>query len=736
MFRTLLLSAAFITLLATPLQAKDIHVSPFGDDRNAGTRSKPIRSLDSALSRIANTSKSTIWLASGTYQRSKTLAIGKRHNKLTLRAEPNADVHITGAARIPVSSFKKVSAVTGDKRIRNESLPHILVADLKALGIKDYGVHQQYGHSISVPTAPLELFIDAKPLTLARYPNSGNVLIGKVIDTGSIPRTGDYSERGGTFTYTDPRHAAWVGETDVWLQGTFNYGFADDFLNIKEIDPSKKTITLRQPHLYGLGAGQPYQQYVAHNILQELDEPGEWYIDRTAGKLYLWPQKPLLKSSSIEVSTLDTPLVCIENAAGVTVQDITFEATRGIGVYMEGGRNNRIEHCTIRNVGNTGIFMGQGARQTFPHTTVDDYTGVPASRMLGNLQGHIYNDTVWDRKAGTGHRIVGCDIYNTGSGGIVLSGGSKKWLTPGDNTVDGCRIHDYNRRNKFLWAGINVDGCGNTVRRCEIYNSNCQGIYVHGNEHVFEYNNIHDVTLDSNDTSPWYVGRDPSDRGNVVRWNYFHHIGNPARMTMGIYCDDSSTGVTVYGNVFYKMATTHGVLFSNSGWDLKMTGNLIIDPIAASFEISAHYYTWAAAEAPQMFGPKGLLRKRLRESVDITKPPYSTRYPELLTYLDEIIPGKEWQGMRSRGNVFSGNVIVGGPKQPVSLLGGATSKVDISNNWQTSGDPGCVDFAAGNFALRSDARAFVEVPGFVAPPFAKMGLSSAPGPRTTKKATR
>ena len=76
------------------------------------------------------------------------------------------------------------------------------------------------------------------------------------------------------------------------------------------------------------------------------------------------------------------------------------------------------------------------------------------------------------------------------------------------------------------------------------------------------------------------------------------------------------------------------------------------------------------------------------------------------------------------------------PQEAVSLLGGATSKVDVSNNWQTAEDPGCVDFAAGNFALRPGSRAFTEVPGFVAPPFAKMGLQSAPGPRTTKKAAR
>ena len=187
MFRTLLLTATCLALLSSPLQAKDIHVSPFGDDRNAGTRSKPIRSLDIALSLTVNTSKSTIWLASGRYQRTKPLELGQRHNHLTFRADPNADVHITGAARIAVTSFKPIPMKSADKRIQMSALSHLVVADLKALGIKDYGTHRQYGHSISVPTAPLELFIDAKPLTLARYPNRGNLLIGKVIDPGSVP---------------------------------------------------------------------------------------------------------------------------------------------------------------------------------------------------------------------------------------------------------------------------------------------------------------------------------------------------------------------------------------------------------------------------------------------------------------------------------------------------------------------------------------------------------------------
>ena len=106
--------------------------------------------------------------------------------------------------------------------------------------------------------------------------------------------------------------------------------------------------------------------------------------------------------------------------------------------------------------------------------------------------------------------LLSCDIYNTGSGAVYLSGGDKVSLTPGNSYVENCRMTNYNRRNKFLWAAVSVNGCGNRVSHCEIHDSDWQGIYVSGNEHLFEYNYIHDVTLNSNDTSPWYIGRDPS----------------------------------------------------------------------------------------------------------------------------------------------------------------------------------------------------------------------------------
>lgn len=717
-----LIAASCVTM------AQDVYISPHGNDSNLGTKNNPVATLERAQSLARKQKSKVVWLATGTYERSQSLVLDARDAGISWSAQRGAEVALVGGRRLDNKRFIPVTEPAILSRLSLEARQKVLQINLRQMNILDYGKHKQFGHSITVDPAPLELFFNGLPLTLARYPNTGSLLIGKVIDKGSIPRTGDYTERGAIFTYGDDRHARWAGQRDIWLQGTFNYGFADDFLRVAAIDSVRKYVKLDQPHLYGLGSGQPYQQYIAYNILDELDTPGEWYLNRNTGVLYLWPPSDV-KQARISVSILEQPLICIENTHHVTLRDITLEAGRGMGVYIEGGAYNTIDHCTIRNMGNSGIFMGKGAKQTFPHVTVDDYQGTPKSRIVGNLQGHLYNNTVWERQAGHHHSITNCEVYNTGSGGITLSGGSKKHLVAGHNRVENCKIHDYNRRNRFLWAGINVDGCGNVVRNNEIYNSDCQGIYVHGNEHLFEYNNVHDVALNSNDTSPWYIGRDPSDRGNVVRFNYFHHCGNPQRMTMGIYCDDSTTGVTVHGNVFYKMNHTSGVFFSNTGWDLTVTGNIIVEPLSHSVEISAHYYTWAVAEGPAMFGPKGLIRKRLLESVNIHQPPYKTRYPALESYLDPIVDGKEWQGMRSKRNLFAGNLIVGGPSEVLSRVGGVHALFESQNNFRTDEDPGFIDYKNTNFQLRPNSSVFTEIAGFKAVPFERMGIRGVVGAR-------
>ncbi|MFN6388447.1 MAG: right-handed parallel beta-helix repeat-containing protein [Bacteroidota bacterium] len=739
-----LLKTIIFLLIINQLGAQQFYVSKTGHNSNLGTAQKPVATLQKAQALVRDFKKANpgytgeivVTVMPGTYELTSTLSFNEQdagNVKVNVRWQAFAKnkVTLSGGKNINGRLFKKVTNPSILARLEKNAAENIVEVSLTKLGITNFGTHQSYGHGQPVIPAPLELYYNQDPLLLAHYPNNGAIKIGKVLDKGSVPRIGDKSNRGGLFNYTDNRQSKWIGQKDIWIQGTFNYGFADDYINIANIDTAKKEIKLASPHIYGIANGRDFQEYIAYNILEELDSPGEWWLDKKTGMLYVWPPvnrpansdgKTDIATANITVSILETPIVSIINAEHLTIEGFTIEAGRDMGVYLEGGNNNTIAGCTVRNLGTSGIFMGQGAEAKQKDMSIDDFDGTPTSGIIGSLQNYLYKNTSWSRNAGFNQTIISCDVYNTGSGGIYLSGGDKRTLTKANNIVENCKVHDFNRRNKFIWSGISVDGCGNKIRHCEIYNSDWQGIFVHGNEHIFEYNNIHHVTLNSDDTSPWYIGRDPSDRGNVVRYNYFHHIGNPNRMNMGIYCDDSSADVFVFGNVFYKMETKHGILFTNSGWDLVMKNNIIIEPTDATAQISAHYYTWAAGSEKSMFGENGLIRNRLTKSVAYQQEPYASKYPGLLEYLDTIPGTNQWKGMRAHGNVFADNLIIGGPKSPTKLIGGNYATITERDNYRSVSDPGFVDMAHENFTLRPTSEVFKKIKGFEPVPFEKMGL--------------
>ena len=78
--------------------------------------------------------------------------------------------------------------------------------------------------------------------------------------------------------------------------------------------------------------------------------------------------------------------------------------------------------------------------------------------------------------------------------------------------------------------------------------------------------------------------------------------------------------------------------------------------------------------------------------------------------------------MRAQGNLLADNVIVGGPENPIHLLGGQYAKMDGKNNLVTKDDPGFVDMKNGNFNLKAGSKVYKEIPGFQKIPFDKMGI--------------
>jgi hypothetical protein len=72
------------------------------------------------------------------------------------------------------------------------------------------------------------------------------------------------------------------------------------------------------------------QRFYFLNVLEELDEPGEWHLDRAAGILYFWPPAPVGEGKA-RVSVLEQPMVSMRDVQHVlTDKDPLFvDASRG-----------------------------------------------------------------------------------------------------------------------------------------------------------------------------------------------------------------------------------------------------------------------------------------------------------------------------------------------------------------------------------------------------------------------
>ena len=688
------------------------YVSGQGKDTNPGTLEKPFATPERARNAVREELKRnksetfTVLFRQGSYMLTRSLELGisdsgNENSKVTYSAYPNENVSFIGGVSIPVEKAQKIKDQAVLSRLVTEAKNEVLQINLKSLGIRNFGALVPRGFGRPYLPAPMELFCNKEAMKLSRWPNDSLVRIGKVLDQGSISRNGDFANRGGKFSYDVSRPDRWEKAKDIWISGFFRYGYADDAVKVANIDLIKKTISTSQATMYGFEGGKVFQRWYAYNLLEEIDQPCEYFIDREKGILYFFP--PPGKLSSIELSIMEEPLVVLENVSNMCFNRITFECARGMGIYIEKGKNNRIENCVFRNLGEVAVSIGKGILpfKDLKHAG----TGTLASRVLGSILAHLYENTTFNRDAGTGHVITSCHIYNTGTGGISLGGGDRLTLEKGNNRVENCRIHDFNRLDRSYKVGINIDGVGNVIRNCEIFNSPGSAIMLHGNEHLIELNNIHHAVTDGDDMGAIYYGRDPSEFGNRVRYNFFHHIGNDHGMIMAVYHDDGACGMEVTGNVFYKAGSR--TVMIGGGNDNVYRNNIFIDcPLA--FHLDNRLQGWAKSSVDK----GGIFEKRMA-AVNYKQAPYSIAYPELSNYFEDT------PGLPKR-NFIDNNVFVN-----VKLIhNGSPAWSYIGKCYIACGDPGFVDADKMNFELKPSSEVFKLLPEFKAITFGKIGLQS------------
>ncbi len=680
-----------------------IYVSPKGSDRNEGSFSKPLKTVQAAIDKMesrAGEDPVEIILRGGCYEQDKTIEITQK-GQLTIRPYKDEKVVISGGRNLPLRALKKVSDPSVIQRLQPQVRKEIREIDFKSLGLELNDLHASgFGHPSQV--AWTQVFVNGEALRLSRWPNDSTVAIGKIIHSGIGPKGEE--EPYPVFEYAEDRPSTWQDTRQLWISGYFAHGYADGMIRVAEVDTVHKTIHAAQHTVYGFMTGAPWRQWFALNLVEELDLPGEYVIDASRQKVYLYP--PVDKAESINVSLLEGPVVAVENTKNVTIQEITFEYGRHIGIYLENTHQVMIKGCTIRNMGGVGVSVGKGTvssdkKGVKPHSA--EAGGTAASRIVGDVQGKLYQDILFNRQGGTENGIVDCHIYNVGAGGISLGGGDRASLTPAGNYVENCRIHDYNQIERSYRPGVWIDGVGNRVSKCDIYNAPSMAILFHGNDHLIELCKITHVCTEVDDQGAIYYGRDPSEQGNVIRYCYFRELSPRHRVT-ATYHDDGACGGEVYGNIYYKAGSMPVLI--GGGHDNHYKYNIFIDsPIA--IHLDNRMQNWGAF----MIEKGAILDQRLN-TVNYKNPPYSEAYPLLPHY---------WENDPSfpRGNVIEGNLFY----KIKDVVKGNTEWGEFRNNWITNSNPGFVDETEPLKGFKPDAEVYQYIKDFPQIPFDRIGCS-------------
>lgn len=632
---------------------RDIYVSADASAGGDGTRHAPYQTLTQARDAIRALRKAgtlqkdeavTVHVEPGIYPLADSFELsaadsGTADAPVIYRARKGTKARLQGGILLEPASFAAVADTGVLSRLAPAVQGKVRVCDLSK---KVSAAFPEFKTAFrGAPVAPW-LYVNHQPMTLARWPNrtateDGWAGFSKAVDTG-LPKP-DAAEPAlrkphpGSFVFDDPRPARWNLADGVWLLGYWTHDWSDEVIRVASYDKEKKVVTLAAPHSYGINAGTwgaKQRRFFAMNALEELDAPGEWYLDRARKLLYFYPQGDLA-GAEIVLATLAKPLVKVDGAKHVKFIGLDFEFGHADGVLARSTENLEIAGCTVANLAGGAISL-----------------------------------------SGSASSVRSCDVFNIGRGGISLNGGDRKTLTPAGNLADNNHIHHFGTFQRTYAPGIAANGCGQIARNNCIHDAPHNAVLYGGNEHRFERNEVYRVVMETGDAGAFYSGRDWTSQGNVLKNNYVHHLGGGDAHhvnTMGFYLDDCDSGDTLEGNVFYRAGRA---LMIGGGRDNPVLNNLVIDcPIG--LHIDSRGMTWKQWNNPEH--PSWCLEEKAQR-LNYTQPPWSTKYPRLAAIMNE-------EPRQPLGNTIHRNVFVNCSKQVCSFDGNVKKlldKFDMADN--------------------------------------------------------
>ena len=584
-----------------------LHISSTNNDWKENLKSALLKHSNDTLSKGIL----TIQFEPGRYNLMEGLLLTRTltassHSQIILKG--GTDVIFTGGLTLKTENLKKVVDPNILKLVfDDEAKKHLLEYNLSAITNLDYGEQKPIGFKRSVSSTPAQLVLNGKRMTLARYPNETSIYLQKnrqsvlpihtIVSTGQpkveLPLSNNRpSNERGSFKYEDARINRWANKNNIWVDGIFSRDWSWSLNRIESIDSVAKSIVLAFPEAYDLTATNSF--FFASNVFEEIDVPGEYFIDVINKKLYLYPPDGIdLAKSSFELTQNKTSLLELTGFSHIRIEDIQFEMGRNTGVKINQCNDISFFNCNFRLFGTNALWL-----------------------KGDNL---IVNQSVIEQIGGTA---------------ISLDGGNLNTLTPSGNKIMNCSIHDWAQVNRVYTPAIALSGVGNEIIHNHIFKAPHGAITLSGNNHVIASNNIHDVLLEFKDFGAIYgfLGTNPLMRGHLIKDNYFHNIGNLGEGVHAIYADEGTAGWVISNNVFFKIGHSKArvaAILGNSSTYLNIHDNIFID-CAETFEESFHFSTWGKKRFSDYFQP--LWQKLLTPNIP---PKHLVAYPELANFFTE-----------------------------------------------------------------------------------------------------
>lgn len=699
------------------MDGQKIFVSTVGDDSGDGSEEEPLRTLEKAID-VANEMREDsdklieILLREGTYSVTNTIKIinsQKDDPLLKISAYQDEKVTINAGVDIPLSAMNIADSNFTNAIIDKPNAGSVLQYNLKDAQIEDLGEISLRGHLISdEKEAQAELSLNGEVQKLAGWPNGEYTGLIKPTDSNEYgKRTKSGIANGCSFKVNYDRPSQWSKPEQAWLSGTIGPNYEFDYYPVSRFDSEEKRVYLSRGALEKYYT-EPYYRF--ENVPEELDEPGEYYIDRQSGMLYFYPPEDTPKDSVLTI-TMSTPtldvsgkapnsMFRIENSKNIVFENLIFKGGRGSAITGKNNSNIQFINCEINSFGENGIRF----------------------------------DTSTDIK------ISDCKIHDVGQDGILfVSCGNYKTLSPSNIVVSNNDIYNFARLERSYKTGIDFGyRCvGATAANNHIHNGPHAGMIFYGVNNDIYGNEFDNLVTEFSDMDALYCNNSnyPWERGNKIHNNYFHDIGKSSMNgrhqinVRAIRTDNRGCGLNIYENLFYNIGDggngngNNGIgAITAEGTRNRIFNNLFVDCNEAYFN-TLQYKEIETADDGTLY-PDTIINSSgvevantingakvadLKKQMENYLPVYGKQFPELYNYFYE-------HPNMSKTNEFKNNMIIN-IAIPLSNFNGTQNEEGFrgsqmltaaSGNYVSTSDPGFVSYDNGNLELSSSATLLVE----------------------------